>query len=114
MMVRKTGFEQCIIYPSPLEQPHSSEDPIPSACSSSSAISKSCRIRYRARGADGEVEADVQELTSEIRLLDDRGRPLPVLAGPRAAPPRTSLPRFGPGVFSQLRAQGLGALTDRS
>ncbi|CAK0906151.1 unnamed protein product, partial [Prorocentrum cordatum] len=67
MMVRKTGFEQCIIYPSPLEQPHSSEDPIPSACSSSSAISKSCRIRYRARGADGEVEADVQELTSEIR-----------------------------------------------
>jgi len=81
MMVRKTGFEQCIIYPSPLEQPHSSEDPIPSACSSSSAISKSCRIRYRARGADGEVEADVQELTSEIRLLDDRGRPLPVLAG---------------------------------
>jgi len=43
MMVRKTGFDQCIIYPSPLEQLSSSaEDPIPSACSSSSSISKSC------------------------------------------------------------------------
>lgn len=74
LSVKKSGFEQCIIYgPEPQEA-----DPMPVSCGVASSILKSARIRIvLVDEVSDVVEADVFELRKEFNLVDRRGRPLP-------------------------------------
>merc|ERR1739845_328411 len=100
----KFGFEQCIIYgsehsngatPTNAKWPPEDQDPAAVECSSSSSISKACRIRFTASGPDDSVEVDVLDLKKETWIVDRRGR---TLIGSAAVPRR----RLTSGPFNLL------------
>merc|ERR1712093_26823 len=74
----------------------------PSACSTKSLVSKSCRIRcsyIQDSSGDGRIELDVLDVSKELRILDTQGLPLKKLADVVA---RGQKPYHRGGILSRM------------